>query len=86
MNHKNFRISAPSEAVACIASDKHVIQGGQALVKINKNGQLTMEIFNCWNHQITIERDSMLGGVEKISEEEKIEEMNINTLKEKQIE
>ena len=45
-----------------------------------------MEIFNCSNHQITIERDSMLGVVEKVSEEDKIEEMNVNTLKEKKIE
>ena len=80
MNHNHFRISVPGEAVACIASDKHAIQGGPALVKINKNGQLTMEIFNCSNHQITIERDSMLGVVEKISEEDEIEEMNIKHL------
>ena len=78
MNHKNFRISVPGEAVDCISSDKYVIQGGPALVKINTNGQLSMEILNCSNHQIMIERDSMLGVVEKISEEDQIEEMNFN--------
>ena len=80
MTHNNFRIGTPGEAVACIASDKHVIQGGPALVMINKNGQTTMEIFNCSNHQITIERDSMLGVAEKIHQDDKIEEMNVNAL------
>ena len=39
-----------------------------------------MQVLNCSNHQITIKRDSILGIVEKISEGDQIEEMNVNTL------
>ena len=80
LDHRKFRIGVPGDAVAIISSDKHIIQGGPALVTVNKNGQVSMEIFNCSNHQITIDRDTMVGVIENIKNEDTIEEMNVNTL------
>jgi hypothetical protein len=36
-----------------------------------------MEIFNCTNHQMTIEKDSLLGITEKLSTENEVEELNV---------
>ena len=38
----------------------YVVQGGLALVKANKMGQTSIEIFNCTNHMMTIEKGQFL--------------------------
>jgi hypothetical protein len=61
---RGYRIADACEAVAIISSENHVVQGGPAFVWINRLGQTTMEIFNCTNHEMTIEADSLVGTVE----------------------
>ena len=48
-NRGGFRVAEAGEAVAVISSPDYVVQGGPALVRINRLGQATMEIFNCTN-------------------------------------
>ena len=78
--HKGYRIAQECEAVAIISSNEQVVQGGPALVKINHYGQTSMEIFNCTNSVMTIEKDSPLGIIERISEEDTTGELNVNTM------
>jgi hypothetical protein len=61
MTRRGYRTEDACEAVAVISSGTYVVQGGPALVQINRLGQTTMEVFNCTNHQMTIEKDSLLG-------------------------
>jgi hypothetical protein len=77
---RGYRIADACEAVAIISSKNYVVQGGPALVRINQLGQTTMEIFNCSNHEMTIEIDSLVGFVERLSEEDKVGELNINEM------
>ena len=70
ITQRGFRVAEAIEAVAAISSQEYVIQGGPALVKINRMGQTSMEIFNCTNHVMTIEKGSILGIIESIHEEE----------------
>ena len=77
ITRRGYRIADPCEAVAIISSKYHMVQGGLALVWINRLGQTTMEIFNCVNHEMTIEADSHVGIVERLSEEDKVGELNI---------
>jgi hypothetical protein len=65
-NRRGFRVAEAGEAVAVISSPDYVIQGGPSLVRINQLGQATMEIFNCTNSVMTIEKDSFLGIIERI--------------------
>jgi hypothetical protein len=66
--------------MAGISSKDNVVQGGPALVQINKLGQTTMEIFNCTNHEMTIEADSLVGIVERLSEEDEVGELNVTEM------
>ncbi len=50
------------------------------MVRINRLGQATMEIFKCPNHRITIKKYSPLGIVERISDEDKVGELNVNEM------
>ncbi len=65
ITRRGYRIAKACEAVAVISSKKYVVQGGPALVQINRLGQTTMEIFNCTNHKMTILADSLVGIVER---------------------
>jgi hypothetical protein len=65
-NQGGLRVAEAGEAVAVISSPDYVVQGGPALVRINRLGQATMEIFNCTNSVTTIEKDSFLGIIERI--------------------
>jgi hypothetical protein len=80
MTRKVYRIAEAFEAVAVISSGTYVVQGGPVLVRINKLGQATMKIFNCTNHEITIEKDSPLGIVERMSDGDKVGELNVNEM------
>ena len=66
--------------MAVINSKDHVVQGGPALVRINRLGETTMEIFNCTNHKMTIEVNSLVGIIEKLSDEDKVGELNVNEM------
>ena len=66
--------------MAIISSGTYVVQGGLPLVRINRLGQAIMEIFYCTNHEMTIEKDSLLGVEEKISEEDKVGKLNFNEM------
>jgi len=66
--------------MAVISSGKYNVQGEPALVRINWLGQTPMEIFNCTNHKMTIEADSLVGIVERLSEEDKLGELNLNEM------
>ncbi len=39
-----------------------------------------MDIFNCTYHEITIEKDSLLGIVERISDDDEVGELNVNEM------
>jgi hypothetical protein len=80
MTRKGYQIAEACEDMAVISSGTYVIQGGPALVWINRLGQATMEIFNCTNHEITIEKDSLLGIVERISDKDKVRELNVTEM------
>jgi hypothetical protein len=73
ITEKGYRIAQPCEAMAAISSGEHVIQGRPALLPINKLGPTNMEIFNCTNHAITIDKHSVLGVVEKSMKMTKLE-------------
>jgi hypothetical protein len=66
--------------MAVISSSTYVIQGGPALVRINKLYQATMKIFNCMNNHIMIEKDPLLGIVEQISIKDEVGELNVNEM------
>jgi len=80
ISRKGYRVAEPSEAIAAISSETYVIQGGPALVKINRQGQTTMEIFNCSNNQITIEKGSVLGIIERLDDDDEVGELNVNEM------
>jgi hypothetical protein len=79
-NCGGFQVAEAEEAVAVISSPDYVIQGGPALVRINWLGQATMEIFNSVNSVMTIEKDSFLGIIERIKENDKVGELNVNKM------
>jgi hypothetical protein len=79
-NCGGFRVAEAGEAVAVISSPDYVVQGGPALVRINRLGQATMEIFNCTNSVMTIEKDSFLGIIERIKENDTVRELNVNEM------
>ena len=66
--------------MAAISSGEHMVQGGPALVRINKLGQTNMEIFNCNNHAMTIEKNYLLGIVEKLKDEDQVGELRVNKM------
>jgi hypothetical protein len=80
ITRRRYRIADACEAVAVTSSKKYVVQGGPALVGINQLGQTTMEIFNCANHEMTIEADFLLGIVERLSEEDKVGKLYVNEM------
>ena len=80
ITRRGYRIADVCEAVAVITSKDHVVQGGPALVRINKLGQTTMEIFNCTNHVMTIEAKAIVGIVEKLSDDDEVGELNVNEM------
>jgi hypothetical protein len=45
---------------------------GNKWSKENKLGQTHMEIFNCTNHAMTIEKGSLLGIIEKLGQEAQV--------------
>ena len=66
--------------MAVINSKDHVVQGGPALVRINRLGQTTMEIFYCTNHVMTIEANALMGIIEKLSDDDEVGELNVNEM------
>jgi hypothetical protein len=60
-NHGGFRVAEAGKAVAITSNPDYAIQGCPSLVQINQLGQTTVEIFNCTNILMTIEKDSFLG-------------------------
>ncbi len=66
--------------MAVINSKEHVVQGGPALVRVNQLGQTTMEIFNCTNHVMAIEANSLVGIIEKLSDDDEVGELNVNEM------
>ena len=81
ITNRGFRVAEAGEAVAVVSSDKHVVQGGPALVRVNKLGQVVMEIFNCTNSVMKIDKNTSLGIIENIhSNEDSVGELNVNDL------
>jgi hypothetical protein len=39
-----------------------------------------MEIFNCTNHKMTIEKNSLVGIIEKLSDKDEVGELNVNEM------
>ena len=74
------RIGQPCDAVAAICSEEHIIKGGPALVRINRNGQALVELFNCTSQPITIDIDAEIGIVEKICESDQVAELNVEEM------
>ena len=62
-------------AMATISSGEHVVQGGPALIQINSLGQTNMVIFHCTNHTMTINKHTILGIVEKLTNEDQVGEL-----------
>jgi hypothetical protein len=79
-NRGGFRVAESGEAIAVISSRDYVVQGGSAFVRINQLGQATMEIFNCTNSVMTIEKDSFLGVIERIKDSDTAVELNVNEI------
>jgi hypothetical protein len=79
-NRGGFQVAEAGEAVAVISSPDYVVQGGPALVRINRLSQATMEIFNCTNSVMTIEKDSFLGIIERFEENDTVGELNVNEM------
>ena len=74
-------MSEAGDAVAVVSSGEHLVQGGPALVRVNKLGQVVMEIFNCTNSVMRIKKDTALGVIENIhSNEGSVGELNVNDL------
>jgi hypothetical protein len=67
---RNFRVAEQCEAIAAISSEKYIVQGGPALVKVNRLGQTSMEIFNCTNSVMTIDKDFLLGIIKRNSDQD----------------
>ncbi len=67
VTRRGYQIADACEAMAVITSKDHVVQGGPALVRINRKGQTTMEIFNCTNHVMTIEANALVRIIEKLT-------------------
>jgi hypothetical protein len=61
--------------MATISSGEHVVQGGPALIQINSLGQTNMVIFHCTNHTMTINKHTILGIVEKLTNEDQVGEL-----------
>jgi hypothetical protein len=80
MNSGGFRVAKAGEAVAVISSPDYVVQEGPALVQINRLCQATIEVFNCTNSVMTIEKDSFLGVIERIKESDTVGELNVNEM------
>jgi hypothetical protein len=55
---------------------KAVARGGPALVRVNRLGQTNMAMFNCTNHAMTIKKNSLLGIIEKIKDEDQVVELS----------
>jgi hypothetical protein len=51
-----------------------------SLVRINRIGQTNLEIFNCTNHIITIDKNTILGVVEKLTSEDQVGELKVNKM------
>ena len=80
ITERNYRIATPGDAIAAISCDEHIIQGGPAMVRINKLGQTTMEIFNCTSNIMSIEKNTRVGICENLLEEDVMQEVNVNTM------
>ena len=81
ITNRGFRVAEAGDAVAVVSSKEHVVQGGPALVRVKKLGQVVMEIFNCTNSMMTIEKDTALGIIENIhANEDSVGELNVNNL------
>ena len=79
--HQGFRVADAGDAIAMVSSGEHVVQGGLALVRVNKLGQVVKEIFNCTRSVTRIKKDSALGIIEnKHSNEDSVGELNVNNL------
>jgi hypothetical protein len=80
ITESGFQIADPCKALAAISSGEHVVRGGPALVRVNRLGQTNMEIFNCTNHAMMIEKNSLLGIIEKIKDEDQVGELQVNKM------
>jgi hypothetical protein len=76
ITRRGYRTADACEAVVVI----YVVQGGRALIWINWLGQTTMEIFHCTNHEMTIEANSLMGIMERLSIEDKIVKLIVNVI------
>jgi hypothetical protein len=80
ITEEGYRIADPCETMATTSSWEHVAQGVPALVRINRIGQTNMEIFNCTNNVMAIEKDTILGRVKKLTQEDKVGEFKVNKM------
>jgi hypothetical protein len=78
LTESGYRIADPCDTVATISSGEHVVQGGPALVRINKMGQTNMEIVNCTNHALT--KNAILRIIKKLMHEDKVGELKVNKM------
>ena len=63
--------------MVAISSKEHMVQGEPAFARINKMGQTNMEIFNCTNHTMTIEKNSVFGTIVNLEQKEMNQSVNI---------
>ncbi len=80
MNHGGFRVAEAGKAIAVISSPDNVVQGSPSLVQINPLGQTTVEILNFTNSVTTIEKNSFLGIIERVEEDNTVGELNVNEM------
>ena len=71
--------------MVAISSKEHMVQGEPAFARINKMGQTNMEIFNCTNHTMTIEKNSVFGTIVNLEQKEMNQSVNIIEEKKKNI-
>ena len=77
---RGYRVAEAGDAVAAISSQEHIVQGGPALVRVNRLGQTSMEIFNCTNSVMIIEKNAVLGLIENLRSGDTIGELNASDL------
>ena len=76
--NQGFRVAEAGDGVAVVSSEEHVVQGGPAVVRVNKLGQVVIGDFQLYKQCDRIKKDSALGIIENIhSNEDSVGELNV---------
>ena len=79
--NRGFRVAEAGDGVAVVSSEEHVVQGGPAVVRVNKLGQVVIGDFQLYKQCDRIKKDSALGIIENIhSNEDSVGELNVKNL------